>query len=550
MAGEEDGSQFIGIDDAAVGDGTTDGTTRPLSMGLENRIDGNVRYLQERGSQVSRPWYTSWRAELETRPYVSVGWSYICLVPWELTPGVDQITCKLQCEIGLNGTTTASLDVALELRDVEGRVKRTTQTEGPTSGVEVVTLTLDLSDVTIERGAGGLGIMIRSQARDEGSTVTVNSANVANGHTFAGSAVNGWGISYADSSTADNEISETTSVARVKLIHKSDTSDFVDNGHISGIGANQIGGDVTIFEETYIEPISATFDVRYASDSDGGQYAAKDPRSMQAQEPVKGREVSGHGQSLDAIFTRPKCRALGPHGQSEGQSWPTDYRRQWTWLNVSDEADTELDRQSFHLRHSGSRVRCIAYIAGLYQLENAQVEDVEDTGAVIQDREGYIQDWRASGTLDLDVEIEQMNPDTSPTSWSDATVIDSVTRSVEDFSLFKVTPADHYPLAQQAFWSRHPEGPTMETPDNGSDEFHFPYHEGQLYPDDLDLLPVTGISVDVSADTVGDRASPIRCNLDFGGFSEGPFTDDVIRGGTFTYFLVCVGTAWWELPQL
>lgn len=558
MAGEENGDEFIGIDERAIGDdtlvdpGRDDEATRPLSMGLENRIDGNVRYIQERGSQCTKAWYTSWRTEIPTRPYTSVAWSYLALVPFELQAGMDEIRCKVQSEIGNNdGNTSGQVEMALELRDKNGRVAWTgPQIKSSTTGVQVQTLSLDLSNATIERGAGSIGLMMRSLDRSSSTSVSVNRAGPR-----------GWGISYGDGTTADNNIDETVSIEGFLgspsiPFHKSSLDS--NNDHITGISVDPFGpsdsASIDVFEESFVKPISAAFEVRYTRSEDAGFFQDKAPKSMQAQTPALGRQVSQHGQNLDHLYTRPKCRAIGPKGQDKGEGWDTGYRRQWTWVNVTDTAQgddaRELDRQHFEMRHTDTSIRCIFYTAGLFgaRFNNQTSELVWDVN--FNDRK-YREQSRAVGDMDFKIEVEQIQGGQSNADWSAATSLATTTETIDDLSFWHLTPADVFPVARQAFWSRRPQGESNST----ANEYRFPYHEGQIFEDDLNYLAITGLSIDldIDFDDFDDvRGNPVRANLIFDQFTGGntPSTDDVEYGQDFTFHLLCLGTSWWEVPQL
>lgn len=549
MAGEMDGSNFVGQDDNAFGDGTTDSNSKPLSVRAENRLDANTRYLHKRGSQVAYQFFGMHGGDNVVRPFTSEDWSTLLLVPWESRKGLDTIRARIWATVANDGGVTGEVDARVVLFDGRQRYEGTATTMTGTGSNEAYRVSLDLSGEDVQDAPGYLALEITSTNSASGSSGSLS--------TFAD-----WGITYSDGGTLDNAIDETVALlvnassdgfdtdTMSEVYHKSTVT---SSSHVSGLseGGRGIGSAVPI-DLSYIEPLAVHIEERFDADKDSRGYTVKGPRTMQGQKPVLGQHVSGHGTNLDDRQSRPTCKAIGPHGQdtntnrqSEGEGWPSGFRRKWSWINVTDETDTELDRQSIQFRHDGSDIRMMAYIVGFYQVNPDDLTPANRlVGVEVPEKSEYT-DRIATADLDLDITVEQMQG-TSVTSWNDATELVSETVTERSFPLLQEHPAP-FDLPSQVFWARHPSGP-----DSTASQFRFTFHEGQLWRDDYQLFGPAPIVADLLVSDSMNKGDPVRCNLDFNALRNTDLSETGFSttDNTFKFHLLCLQTSWWELPSL
>ena len=529
MAGQVDGDNFVGQDSDGFGDGTTDADTRFLSTRAENRLDGNARYMWERGAQVSYEFFASFdTAERDIRPFASLGRSALLYVPWEVSGTTATVRVRVWAEVkNKDGGTTGEVRATLQLGGEESSATWTA-----TGGFTEYEVELT---APVAPGLHPLALWIESAAEAEGSSATA-SGRLEGGH----------GIEVSNGGTLDSAISETSALdvdgTPVSVLHKS--AETATPSHYIGLSSRSTEtAGLRNLELSALYPLSAAIEVRYDDEEPGRGYTPKKPRTMQAQEPALGRHVSGHASSLDAYAARPKCKALGPHGQDQGEDWPTDHRRKWSWVNVTDESETLLDRQSVQLRHDGSTLRCIAYLMGFWQArlsggEGQQTRPFQDTREYLSDQ--------AVADLKLEVTASQLQG-TSVTSWSDAVEVGSQQVTEQDFQVLREGPQSNFHLPSTVFWGRHPDGNSAD-----ASEYRYAYHDGQLWPDDVGLF--APITIDVEVGDNLNRGDPIRCDLDFDGWSGGAPDATInasLRGGSETVVhLLCLQTSWWEVPSL
>lgn len=552
MAGNEDGTDFTALDTNIVGDGSGDSTTKPLGTMLENLEDARQRYLRNRASRVTKSWFNSYQGEVSDRPLATATRPMmIATVPIEVRQGIKEIHTSLLGDVDCDGPNTSpKLDTELEFF-LKQTGKFSTSTRVTSSGRQVITNTLDLSSESFSGvKVGCLQLWIQSAASESISDGTI---------TAPSGTADWWRVKVDDTTTFESEIDERTTLERqtapvrqFEVIHKSNADGNGDR--IVGIMPAIPGDNVTVngeaadvLEISYIRPEKLAIDIRYKGDSSTQVYAPKQPNEMEPKEPAIGADVGLHAQNLDGQVRTPVCRAIGPHGQDQGDDWPTDYYRQHSWSMVSEGDDTVLDRASFQPRYDDSVIRCVCYVKAMYD-QRAAGNPAGGGSYFDHDpiaKSDYLGDI-ATADMDLKITMRQAQTDAS---WSSQSSI-SNTETFEDEALHRIRPQNHFPLVNTWYWSRNPQAGSNQP----SGEFRWAHMEGMVSRSDFELFGVTGKSLTIDTSNLSfTRDEPVRLDLEFDQWSKGPDTDEVAefgRDASYKFGVVCVGTSWWELPQI
>jgi len=436
MADQEDGSDFISIDDNAVSDGSSDANTRPEDTMLENLVDNNHRYLFERGSCVVKRWWSS--NEIDSfRPFASdVGEACIAAIPWEIRNGVNTITAKLHGRVDCDGPNTDP-DLRLKLEFYSGTDNDgVTTTNVTTVGRQVITLGISFNGEDVTQTRGYLLVWIKSEADEVINTAQVDTQGV-------GTSGNDW-LAELDTSTT----------------------------------------------------LSANLD------------------------------------------ERTNFKSIGPD-------------EQFVWDMEPDTNTPLLDRQGIQLNYADSRLRCLAMIKGAFE-ESTKLGVTTETayptdgaGGNDPSKSEYRNEY-AVADMDLRLRIRQSDG----TAWSNNTGVD-VKKTFEERSLHRVRPQAHFDLMNTWYWGMFPQTGKNQP----SNDFRWAFQEGTFSRADLSLVGPQPIQIEIdTSDLTFIRNFPIRVDLEFAGWSDGPDTTDVeLRGDSASevrFGVVCMGTSYWELPPV
>lgn len=556
MADQEDGSDFISIDDNAVSDGTSDANTRPEDTMLENIVDSDHRYLFERGACVVKRWWSS--NEIDNfRPFASdVGEACIAAIPWEIRNGVKTITAKLHGRVDCDGPNTDP-DLRVKLEFYSGTDNDDSITTNVTTvGRQVITLTLPFTGEDVAQTRGYLLVWIKSEADEVINTDQVDTQGV-------GTSGNDWLAELDSTSNLEANLDERTNFKSIgpdeqqrKLFHKSNT--VTDGTKITGLAPEYSvlasGQSAELAELSYIRPeklaIRQTYDTTQGIGINA-TYSPKPPREMEPQRAVKGADVSEHPRNADAIARRPKCLAVGPIGEDDWDDTPADYHQQFVWDMDPDTDTPTLDSQGIQLNYDDSRLRCMAMIKGAFE-ESTKSTAVAQTayptdgpGGNSPSKSEY-RNERATADMDLRLRIRQSDG----TAWSNNTGVD-IRKTFEKRSLHRVRPQAHFDLMNTWYWALFPQTGGNQP----SSDFRWAFQEGTFSRPDLSLVGPQPLQITIdTSDLSFSRALPIRVDLEFAGWSSGPNTSNVeLRGdgnSQVSFGVVCMGTSYWELPPV
>jgi len=507
MAGDFDGSDFVGVDDHAFGEpdeaSQVDSNTRPLSTFLENRIDGNSRYLHRRGSQFTYQFFSG--EDEGIRKFTSDDWSSLLTVPWPLRSDLDSVTCYLLCDIDNDdGTTTGQMAFRLSIQEIGGAQRRHDKELRftDTGSRQVIELTLDLSDKQIDPGFGYLRLDIKSNA-------TSNTASTTG----------------AISTSSTRQLLDVDAIAPIDatntlISQPADGDGQIPMCHYFGSGSTNLAShfgrtdissidlsDVGVYEMSYIRPQSATFSFEYDTDAQNSTWISKNAFSMQAQRPVLGQGTAMHGTNLDDTRSRWRCLSAGPPGNSDGELWPTGYRRKWSW-GFRDAGTSEsflVDSQSLKVTEDATRIWCVA-LMGYFVMGEPVAGDVfqwEDPYRSDDERGVYVD---AAGTMEVDYQLQIDQLDDGDTAWGAASGLGDNTVTADNQIAYPTTPMLDLNLPTQVHFSRVPTGGGAEATDHS-----YTFREGQLYENDLFLLNLALVSVDLQSST--HRSDPMRARL-------------------------------------
>jgi len=561
MSADENDGGWTALDDNIVGDGTADATSKPLDTMLEKIVDARRREVWHRGSTVTHEWYNPSGPESDPRPFTSRDKrAALMCIPWDVRPGLDEIHVSLKAEVGNDDSnTTGEVELVLELGPQEQNSPRKAITATATGGQTAYTITLDLSSRSFARETKPLVLWVKSTASAKISEEDFGTPDDTGKATL---------ILYQDGSAADDALDEKTAVKLTKYgelpnagvllpLHKSPV-DFDD--HYTGVtaevpqsaaSANDL--QTPVIDLSWVKPQSVAIDARFDKTESEGAFVAKPPRTMEPQQAIKGADAATHPETLDGVVRRARCRATGPHGQDQGTDWPSDYYRQWSWIETQDGFDTPLDRTTFRPRYDSSQIRCIAYVKPFFDIkilsERFSASD-QSFKAAPPEPDKYA-DYVITADLDLKLTARQAQ---SSASWANQPST-STARTVRDVSLHDARRQAGYPLPNTVFWARHPEGLQSFTNVDFSSEYRYTWYEGALFEADFQLFPRTGypISIDPTDGLSLNAGEPLRCDLEFDGWSQGPNLDEIDTPSDdyeVSYHLLCLGTSWWEVPQV
>jgi len=494
MAGDFDGSDFVGLDADITGDGQSDTSTRPLSTYVENRLDGNLRYLVQRGSRVARTFRSVDSSDNPGRKMIgdssTVG-RYTCHhQPIPLQPNLSEIECRIWGQVNLIGAETQEVRITLELVDLRTGERYSTNNDYAGSGAgtnDLITLTLDLSDDELSAGLADVNIWVDSRADNASGDVEdidlenqfqINvdgTTNLVN--DFAGSAM----LRFSNGGSGET------------AIHHDSTNDGSGNvylGQHNGQGLQNPDGEAVY--KPYLSPQSIDFRYTYDDTSPTPRYTDKSAASMRAQQAVSGKDVSQHATNHDGIAARERMLAIGPDGDNIiDAAKPQNYRYFWRWhakriFPAAEEVQYHgdvLDKQTCRLPTTSGTVYVRGYLYGGF------------IGGDVRPRAPDVwQDETKLADLDVTAELTQGPLDTG-------TSVASVTSTVFEAQYYPLRPTTEFALPNTFYWGFFPFGGASNS--DLSDRGHS-FFDGQLKRNDFVLLtpftveiPYTGAARDV-----------------------------------------------------
>jgi len=545
MAGDFDGEEYVGIDDDAFGSPTsqTDETTKPLSTWLENRMDGNTRFLQQRGSQVTYQFFGG--EEEGIRPYTSIDQSAIFYALVPLRDDMATIDMYLLAEIDNDSATNGEVELEARLSLSGGKIianDTATALEG-SGGVKVTKLTIDVSDESIDARSGVLSLWIQSVAQsspgsfpDVFTPETVRPYAVKDVETFQ----------QIDATSAYIPQGEGYAIRSCHTFDNGTETWFSDFGPATE-SQNSAKG---VTELSYILPQSLTIDISYDPEGEGEGYQRKDASTMQAQSTVLGQHTPTHGGNLDEIRSRLRPLAYGPLGEDKGDNWPTDNYRKWSWI-LEGSGDTIMDDQTLKLSTDDTVVYCFAHVA-LFRQREPSTDEAEIYYGDINSKDDELEAYNNSVTeadAQFDLTVEQLED--GDTAWANATELGASSDTYENAPVYPMTPIGGIDLATQAWFARSPDA--TDSVDYGwaggtcATDYNYTFREGQVFEgDDALILPVI-VSVDLSeGPNLANRADPVRATLEWGGLTNIDLPSGEQPVDDHQYHAICLQTTWLE----
>lgn len=547
MGGIFDGSSFVGLDQDIAGDGTTDSSTQFLDTYLENRLDGNARYLLQRGGSASRTWQQD-----GTKVYVGTLHEAVTLIHFAVPvrPNLSEIKLFMRGEVDEDSgnVSTPEIDARLELRSFRklatesANLRNTTQWQG-TGSQDEYTVTLDLSGENLDFGIGYLTFAVRSNKKDDFATSVYDSFgtrididdsgnNVSSGNFDAGTSLEVKWIKNEESFSSFIGLHEKTSGSSVLVGHTN--SFFITSD------AGSTTDDMKVRSLCYLQPTAAhirfTYDDTTAQSTSVKGWSDKSDRSMLPQNPVLGEDTAMHGPNIDEIKKRRRLKAIGPtsKGPSEGIDWPTNESQDWRYTDHANAAPHTLDLASMRLDADSSTVICHMTLAGLrdfgttpniggeYDISSSDFDDLTDI--------------RADRGFDVKIAVEQLS---SGDDWSTATTVASETTEVSGMPYWPMGPSK-WPLISQMYFSRYPVAQSSRETD-----FRYTHKEGMLFDRDFQLIHPIRVAVDI--DSISDKTKPVRIKTTY------ETTNNTTRRGTAneeTFYTLTLGSAYYEEATL
>lgn len=485
MAGIYDGRNFIALDDELFGDGEADATTRTLSARMEHQIDGNAIYVRRFGG--TNLCYAPWEDASEPAARTSYGWSIHFMTWHRATPGKPSTTLEVYADVDLPGSATdgkmaARLDAFGFVDGDMGVIASSGVVEFDEADNSIHTIAVDWSDAGISGSSKILLVLWMKSATNETSgksgTVLYEDPGLIKGST-----------------NVESEIDGTT---YLKVTDGSGYGDVYDPIYQRSDGAfmtapafaptSSVSVDVYQMSVIYTKAIR----VRDTIDTTriGDLWTPKEPREMQAQDPVLGQHTRSHGANLDEVYLEPRALAFGPTGRAKPDATWTGNRYP-RWMTVAGDTGGTLDMYGCQIDGTASRLECSGWLHLAY-LEPQTFRSLER----------YIR-WLVDLTLTL--KVEQLKPGAD---WSGVTNYGSESVDLDRVPMYSLGYLSTTPFLQQYYGAWFGTSPSGAHTDQA-----MTYREGQLYEEDLGIIVPFTVSVDVPADTV-DRTKLIRASLE------------------------------------
>lgn len=531
MAGIYDGSDYMGMDSEGIGTGANDENTHPLSTYKENRLDGNTRWLRERGQLLTYNWPESSNVDTAGKRL-----SYsdketgkppsMVTLPLLVQPGPDTIRAQVYCVIDSRGAGS-NYELRLSVLDPRTGAEAETLTGGTGAGTpEVVEVSLDVSGVDIQGPLleVRLAFVSNSEDRQGDSDIDVETSQFIN-------------VTSGNASNPNNDEAELgdafylishggSGLATIYNVTPPDGNNDAWS-HISW--ENDLGGNpnATPIRLTYIQPYSASIEVSYDSDTDGRRWRSKNAEEMGAQRPVA--NVDSQATNLDAVAARANPLAVGPCGQE----WDTIYEPSayfptyWNWHgpDLEQAEQNVLDDQNVRIRDDRGELTVSAYLSawreGRYTFDNTSGNNPTPPYALDSDTFA-----KYTSVEDIDIRIRLLQLADGDNNWSAANVVADVTETIRGVQVYPAYATNAH-LPTQVFAAMFPKNRRHRT---GFDDPAAPLKDGLLWPSDRQFLePLT-----ISLSPFGvDTSKPVRVVMDAPNLPTGQL-------------LICHQTVWYE----
>lgn len=525
MAGDFDGTDYVGMDGTRLGDGLTDQTTQPLSTYVENRLDGNTRHLVQKGSEVTKVYYSRMpptpsggepaggrgsRRLIGNVNQYAIGWTSIMQKPLPITSNLNKITARILCEIG-NVKSTEHRDLTIQLRLHElgpGGREYTKEIKKTGAGLGTLlraTVELDLSDEDLnDRSIGLVSIWIsdgNGGGLPTGATQNLKRRTAGfkryynSNATFASEISNG--DCYVQGGNSKGAVYNQDGTNRILGVHS--------------LHDTENGGFETVFP-AFITPHSVALDYEYDDDDSARRYSPKLAPSCRAQEPVQGTDAGLHSRNMDGVGARPRCLAVGPDGsEPQDTDHPTNWRNYWRWtLYQADSGNIggwsgDLDSQCIQIPKNSGRIVVYAFITAWIDY-GIDLISTDKWGSAKRD---------ADLTLNAFVGGE------------------GAQQVLQDFELYPIQPTPSFHLPNTVYHGLWDANSTRITQRHA-------FFEGQIFEDDIPLLRLVRIEIPYSEQSKG---SSVHLKLEL----------DAVTNGGDQVDDVCIinhGSAWYEAADV
>jgi len=524
MAGDFDGSDFVGLDTDIVGAGTSDSNTQSLSTYIENRIDGNRRYLEERGSRVTRTFRVKHGGDNGGRQLIgskgSIGRTTIHHQIVPIQSNLTTLTAHIIGQIDVTGASNSEILFTLEVVDLSTGTNYTTTNTVTGSGLgtrDLIELSLDLSDAELSGELADVNIWLNS-LQDNEETASFEDIDLANQ----------WQINIGGNplefDVGRSQILKLNSggSGQIPAFHNSQD----DGSGNAYVGSNSSQGynnpNAKAVNVSYLVPFSVSFEYEYDDTEPTPIYTPKQAASMRAQNAVQGSDVSRHASNSDGYAKRERQLAIGPDGDEIVDSnQPNDYRFLWRWTaekqvpSVTSHHGNTLDRQMTRLPTESGKVLLHAYLAGFW------------VGA---DVSPYVLDNWSQQTLSADLDVSA-----SITEWGSggSDVFASTTSTIREAQYHRLNPTSAVYLPNVAYWTFFPFGGATNT---DLSDLNHTFFEGQLWREDFALLTPVTIELEYSTATMG---RPVELELTYDDIDID--TDGALE---FSIATICTQTTW------
>lgn len=561
------GTNFIGLDDEGIGDGTSDATTYPEDTDLENQLDTNTRDLVARGDRVTymvanQP---GSGGVTDERYWMSTGigkGAYLCWIPYIVRDNLTRIRARVFAFsfikdttdiIGGGGVGIGEVDLSLIARDpqsgAEVEATNKIQTSDTSYQEHVVTLTPSKIDtLQVESSFIWVGLRIQSLysvelqsdfqiERQERALVDLTDSDSHNFDSDMG---------------VDSYINSDASIwDRTLPIHN--RPEAGGNEAYAGVLEQRLNTD----NDTNVFPASAPgqadrwsasrfyfrgahFEFDYDAGESSRGYEPKRSTSMRAQRPVLGEDVARHGPNTDSVHRRPRLLSIGPEGEDAGTGWDTNHFRKWHWWDLSS-SDT-LDTQWLLLSENPTNVTVLFQVHFCAVIQDGQT----NKPTWPSNTDDYYDSFdETAGRVKGDYTLSATQMQAGTTDWSTATSVGSRTTTIENQIGSIASPQDFSAIDAQAWWAYLPEG---RRNDQSVSDFFETYREGQIYrdaiPNDVAYSSTGTASVEISGHNPGD---PVRVDLDIDATGIGfPTREDFLE----KQIGILMQSAWYETPEV
>jgi hypothetical protein len=512
-----DGSEFIALDDDAVA------ADEPLDTFVDHALRSNVLALSALGYCATWHRHTDDEDDQDQkaniRPYASVEWSSVLAVPWIVDAGQDALTTNTFYRSGQEegGVETSPFRVVLE--GVAEDALALSSTTTPAWQVDERTLSFPTQT---RRQITRLRI-------EQKSVVGANNGNTSIDHlTRVGGAI----IFNESSNTtvfdSDSGVIPNTSYRGVYCCRFSDADEYYDIlSSIGSLGYTRPLTTVTSRENTSTTRASLSYvqvrSIQCVNEYDGtwleGPEGNYDPARV-----VTGPDALRHTLQLQRLMTRPRPLAIGPNGtERSGESaYPTGIGGVFSRVTASTSWQT-LDTFTALPATAGPRIRLLAYLCCTY-------------GAIDDALDPYQADNQGLAGFDFRLEAFRWKSG-STASLATAEVSQAFVaypRYIGPYSAF---------LHSEHLWHELPGGA-------------WPYKEGQLFPEDHQLMVLLDLEVDLAGQGgPASNSQPIAFHLEarqdtsVGTDIPPPPDETTWQGSASDISLTLTGYSAWEVPQ-